>query len=98
MLAIALGLFVGKQVGIFGAIWAAVRLGVARLPAGVTWRQLYGMALIAGIGFTMSLFIGDLAFPGRPDLVDAVKIGVLAGSVLSAVAGAAMLAMSRQRR
>ena len=97
VLAIALGLFVGKQVGIFGAIWAAVRLGVARLPAGVTWRQLYGMALIAGIGFTMSLFIGDLAFPGRPDLVDAVKIGVLAGSVLSAVAGAALLAMSQRR-
>ena len=97
VLAVAMGLFVGKQVGIFGAVWAACRLGVARLPQGVSWRQLYGMALVAGIGFTMSLFIGGLAFPGRPDLVDAVKIGVLAGSLLSAVAGAALLAKRNPR-
>ncbi|WP_445191100.1 Na+/H+ antiporter NhaA [Sphingomonas sp. Tas61C01] len=92
VLAIALGLFVGKQVGIFGAIWVACRTGLARMPAGVTWRQLYGMALVAGIGFTMSLFIGGLAFPDRPDLIDAVKIGVLGGSILSAIAGAILLA------
>ncbi|WP_375421459.1 Na+/H+ antiporter NhaA [uncultured Sphingomonas sp.] len=98
VLAIALGLFVGKQLGIFGAVWLACRTGIARMPAGVTWRQLYGMALIAGIGFTMSLFIGGLAFPGRPELVDAVKIGVLLGSTLSAVAGAILLAKKPVRR
>ena len=88
---IALGLFVGKQIGIFAAIWGAVRLGIARLPAGVAWRQVYGMALVAGIGFTMSLFIGGLAFPGDAALLDQVKIGVLLGSLLSAVAGVAIL-------
>ena len=75
----------GKQLGIFGSIWIAVRTGFATRPGG--WRQIYGMSLLAGIGFTMSLFIGGLAFPGRPELIDQVKIGVLAGSILSAIAG-----------
>ena len=90
VLGIALGLFLGKQIGIFGAIRIADRLGIARRPAGVSWTQLYGMALIAGIGFTMSLFIGGLAF-ADPALVDRVKIGVLAGSVASALAGVLVL-------
>jgi NhaA family Na+:H+ antiporter len=94
-LGIAAGLVVGKQIGVFGAIWAADRLKVARRPAGVGWGQLYGMSLLAGIGFTMSLFIGGLAFPGRPELADAVKIGVLAGSLLSALAGYAVLRLTR---
>ncbi|MCP3734133.1 Na+/H+ antiporter NhaA [Sphingomonas sp. RP10(2022)] len=97
VLGIALGLFVGKQAGIFGAIWGADRLGVARRPAGVSWAQLYGMALVAGIGFTMSLFIGGLAF-ADPAVMAEVKIGVLAGSILSALAGVAILASCGRRR
>ena len=88
-LAIALGLIIGKQAGIFGSIWIAVKLRLAPRPA--AWGQLYGMALLAGIGFTMSLFIGGLAFPAQPELSDAVKIGVLAGSLVSALAGYAVL-------
>jgi len=85
-LGVALGLFAGKQIGVFGSIWLAVRLKIAPCPH-ARWRQIYGMALLAGIGFTMSLFIGGLAFPGDALLGDEVKIGVLAGSVLSALAG-----------
>ena len=98
VLAIAAGLFVGKQVGIFGAIWGAARLGIAAPPHRVTWLQLYGLSLIAGIGFTMSLFIGGLAFPGDELLIEEVKIGVLVGSLLSAAAGFAVLALAPRRR
>jgi NhaA family Na+:H+ antiporter len=98
VLAILIGLFLGKQIGIFGAIWAATRLGIARLPAGIGWWQVYGMALIAGIGFTMSLFIGELAFRGDGALIGEVKIGVLAGSLLSAIAGVAVLLLAPRRR
>ena len=90
VLGIALGLFLGKQVGIFGTIWGADRLGIARRPHGVSWPQVYGMALVAGIGFTMSLFIGGLAF-ADPALIERVKIGVLAGSIASALAGVLVL-------
>jgi len=90
-LAIMLGLFAGKQLGIFGSIWIAVRTGFARKPGRASWAQIYGVSMIAGIGFTMSLFIGGLAFPGRPELADEVKIGVLAGSILSALGGFAVL-------
>lgn len=86
-LGIALGLFVGKQVGVYACTWGAIRLGLADVPAGATRLQCYGVALLCGIGFTMSLFIGALAFPDRPDLIDATKIGVLTGSLLSAAAG-----------
>ena len=96
VLGIALGLFLGKQTGILAAIWGADRLGIARRPAGVSWGQLYGMALIAGIGFTMSLFIGGLAF-ADPAQIDAVKIGVLAGSIASALVGAAVLVIAGRR-
>ncbi len=94
VLAIAAGLFLGKQLGIFAAIWGADRLGIAKRPHKVSWVQIYGMALLAGIGFTMSLFIGTLAFPGNVLLIEEVKIGVLAGSILSALCGAAVLALS----
>jgi len=87
VLGIALALFFGKQIGIFGSIRLAVRLGIARAPGKASWMQIYGVALLAGIGFTMSLFIGGLAFPGNAAVMDAVKIGVLAGSILSAIAG-----------
>ncbi|WP_267396946.1 MULTISPECIES: Na+/H+ antiporter NhaA [unclassified Sphingomonas] len=96
VLGVALGLFVGKQLGIFGAVWAAQRLGIARRPAGVSWAQLHGMALIAGVGFTMSLFIGGLAF-ADPQRLEAVKIAVLAGSILSALAGATVLTLAGKR-
>jgi NhaA family Na+:H+ antiporter len=90
-LAVALGLFIGKQAGIFGATWLVVRSGLAKIPTGASWHHVYGAALLCGIGFTMSLFIGGLAFPGRPDEVDAAKLGTLAGSLLSAIAGWVML-------
>ncbi len=89
-LGVAAGLFVGKQLGVFGAMRGAIALRIADRPEGADWVQLYGVALLAGIGFTMSLFIGGLAFVD-PLLVEEVKAGVLAGSALSAVAGFALL-------
>ncbi len=94
VIAIALGLFVGKQAGIFGSIWIAERLGIAPRPGGAPWAQVYGVALLAGIGFTMSLFIGQLAFPADPVLADEVKLGVLGGSILAAVSGYLVLRLS----
>jgi NhaA family Na+:H+ antiporter len=85
-LGIGLGLFVGKQIGVFGGAWLAVTLRIARRPAGASWPQIYGVALLCGIGFTMSLFIGALAF-SEASAQQAVKIGVLTGSILSAVLG-----------
>ncbi|GGZ92708.1 Na+/H+ antiporter NhaA [Novosphingobium arvoryzae] len=93
---VALGLFVGKQVGILGAIVLADRLGLAHRPEGASWRQLWGMALLCGIGFTMSLFIGQLAFPASPLLVEEAKLGVLAGSLLSALLGFLVLRTAPQ--
>jgi NhaA family Na+:H+ antiporter len=90
-LAIIAGLFIGKQVGVFGAIWLADRTGVAPRPPYARWLELYGAALLCGVGFTMSLFIGALAFPNSPEAVDAAKLGTLAGSFLSAVVGWAVL-------
>ena len=90
-LAIAAGLFVGKQLGVFGAIWLADKAGVAPRPASAGWLELYGASLLCGVGFTMSLFIGALAFPNSPETIEAAKIGTLAGSLLSAVAGWAIL-------
>ena len=86
-LAIALGLFVGKQIGVFGSIWAAVKIGLAPRPDHARWAELYGASLLCGVGFTMSLFIGALAFPNSPEAVEAAKLGTLAGSLLAAIAG-----------
>ena len=97
-LGIAAGLFLGKQVGVFLTTWAAVTLGWAVRPEDASWLQVYGVSLLAGIGFTMSLFIGMLAFPDSPAQQDAVKIGVLAGSVLSAVTGAVVLLLAKGER
>ncbi|MDE0702726.1 MAG: Na+/H+ antiporter NhaA [Rhodospirillaceae bacterium] len=89
-LGIAAGLFFGNQIGIFGLTWAGVRIGVCRLPEGVTWLHVYGASALAGIGFTMSLFIGALAFDD-PAHQAAVRIGVLSGSLLSGLVGYAVL-------
>ncbi|HMA10792.1 MAG TPA: Na+/H+ antiporter NhaA [Steroidobacteraceae bacterium] len=85
-LGIALGLFLGKQLGVMGFIWIAVRLRVAALPAELRWSQVYGMAVLTGIGFTMSLFVASLAFPAAPG-GGLDRLGVLLGSLLSGVAG-----------
>lgn len=90
-LGVALGLLVGKVVGVFGAASLVIRLGWADLPRDATARQLLGTAFLCGIGFTMSLFIALLAFPGAETLQDAAKIGVLAGSITSGVLGMLVL-------
>jgi len=90
-LGIGLGLFAGKQIAIHGTIWSLVRIGWTPRPEGATWRQIYGMAMLCGIGFTMSLFIGGLAFGSDAAAVDAVKVGVFTGSLLAGVAGYILL-------
>ncbi len=90
-LGVACGLFIGKQIGVFGATWLAVKSGLVSMPRDATWLQVYGVSLLCGVGFTMSLFIGLLAFPGHADWVNEVKIGVLTGSILSAIAGLIVL-------
>jgi NhaA family Na+:H+ antiporter len=92
-LGIAAGLFVGKAVGIFGATWIAVMGGISPRPEGATWLQVLGGAMLGGIGFTMSLFIGMLAFPD-PAQAGQLRLGVLAGSLLSAGAGYLVLRAS----
>jgi NhaA family Na+:H+ antiporter len=87
---VILGLLVGKFAGITGASWAAVRLGLAALPAGVTWRHLRGTALLGGIGFTMSLFIGSLAFSDAA-MMEEAKVGILVASTLAGVLGYVLL-------
>jgi NhaA family Na+:H+ antiporter len=96
-LGIAMGLFLGKQLGIFTSVWIAVKLGIAARPAHASWLQVYGVALLCGIGFTMSLFIGGLAFTG-PDQADDVKIGVLMGSILSAMFGYLILRFAASQK
>lgn len=93
---IAAGLMLGKLVGVLGTVAVLVKLGVADLPAQASWGQVTGTALLCGIGFTMSLFIGLLAFDD-PGVRDRVKIGILAGSVLSGVLGAVVLSIFGRR-
>jgi NhaA family Na+:H+ antiporter len=97
-LAIAAGLFIGKQAGIFGAIVLAERTGFAQPPVGASRVQLWGLTLLCGIGFTMSLFIGALAFPAHPLLIEEAKLGVLAGSLASALLGFAVLRCAPRSR
>ncbi|MDF1747891.1 MAG: Na+/H+ antiporter NhaA [Alphaproteobacteria bacterium] len=87
---IALGLFFGKQIGIMGGCLLAVKLGIASLPSGIKWKHMWGLSMLAGIGFTMSLFIGNLAFDSVEQAAS-VRIGVLSGSILAAIAGYMML-------
>lgn len=95
-LAIMLGLFIGKQIGVFGFAYGAIRLGLAAPPKEASMAQLYGVSLLAGIGFTMSLFIGALAY-ADPEHQTLVRIGVISGSLLSGIVGAAVLFLTRQR-
>jgi Na+:H+ antiporter, NhaA family len=97
-LGIAAGLFLGKQIGIFAAIWVSVTLGFAQKPRGATWQQIYGVSVLCGIGFTMSLFIGLLAFASDLALVEDAKIGVIAGSFASGVIGFVILWLSASER
>jgi len=86
-LGISAGLFIGKPVGVLMATWIAVTTGLAKLPSAASWSEMCGIALVCGVGFTMSFFIGSLAFEGIPDYGTGVRLGVLTGSLLSAVTG-----------
>ena len=98
-LGVAAGLFVGKQLGVFGATAAIIGLKLARRPTGAKWIELYGVSLLCGIGFTMSLFIGQLAFAPHDASAQAqVRLGVIAGSLLSALAGVVVLGWAQSRR
>jgi NhaA family Na+:H+ antiporter len=96
-LGVAAGLFIGKQFGIFGMIVLADRTGLAARPIGASWLQIWGVALLCGIGFTMSLFIGALAFPERAELIEEAKLGVLVGSLTSALLGYAVLRLAGRK-
>ena len=95
---IAAGLVFGKVTGIFGSAYLAIRLGIAERPSHANWRQVFGVALLCGIGFTMSLFIGLLAFADSNLLEGELKVGILAGSLISAGLGAAVLLLPDRRR
>jgi NhaA family Na+:H+ antiporter len=95
-LGIMLGLFLGKQIGVMAITWLACTLKICRLPEDVTWPQYYGMALLTGIGFTMSLFIGTLAFTDV-EMATPVRLGVLSGSFLSAAAGITILLLTTKK-
>jgi NhaA family Na+:H+ antiporter len=94
-LGIILGLVLGKCIGIFGVSFLAIRLGIARMPAGADWASLFGLSLLCGIGFTMSLFIAGLAFEGLgPEYAVMTRLGILAGSLIAALAGYAVLRLA----
>lgn len=95
-LGIIIGLFFGKQIGIFGASWLAIKTKLTKLPYQVNWWHIYGIALICGIGFTMSLFIANLAF-GENDLTSLVRLGVFIGSISSGIAGYSILFLHQRK-
>jgi NhaA family Na+:H+ antiporter len=98
-LGIALGLFLGKLIGVFGASFLLIKAGVAKLPESAGWTELAGVALLCGIGFTMSLFIGSLAFEQQSGKFDGLlRLGVISGSITSAIAGYVVLAFAAKRR
>jgi len=97
-LGIAAGLFFGNQLGVFGFSWLAIKLGISKMPQDANWLQLYGIALLCGIGFTMSLFIGSLAFEqGGPDMAVDDRVGILVGSLASGILGYVILRFSSSR-
>ena len=97
-LGIVLGLFVGKQIGVFLFSIIAIKLKIAQMPNNANWMSFYGVGILAGIGFTMSLFIGNLAFVENIEYIDGVKIGVLAGSLLSTLIGYGLLLLTTKNR
>ncbi|MDM5270697.1 Na+/H+ antiporter NhaA [Sulfurovum sp. zt1-1] len=97
-LGIMLGLFIGKQLGVFGFSWIAIKLGLASRPTGATWKQLYGVAILTGIGFTMSLFVDTLAYNDTDLYRYADKLAILLGSFLSGVVGYLLLRSKFSRR
>mgnify|MGYP000515673036 CR=1 FL=1 len=96
-LGIVAGLVIGKQLGIFAFAWLAVKLGVASLPAGVTWRQIHAVSILGGVGFTMSLFVAGLAF-SEPHLLETARLGILLASLLAAVIGAVALERATRKK
>jgi len=96
VLGVGLGLLVGKTIGVFGAAWLAVRIGWARMPDAMNYLHLLGLAIAAGVGFTVALFVANLAFTS-PALVEMAKLGILVGSVLAAVLGYVTLRLSTRR-
>ncbi|WP_426050529.1 Na+/H+ antiporter NhaA [Brevundimonas sp. SL161] len=100
VLGVAAGLFIGKQIGVMGAAWLVSALKLGARPSGASWLQIYGVSLLCGVGFTMSLFIGALAFPGAVDSPEQVevKLGVILGSVLSATLGGIVLSVASNRK
>jgi Na+:H+ antiporter, NhaA family len=94
----ALGLFAGKPLGIFTFTALALKLGLSPMPAAATWGKLFGVAVVAGIGFTVALFIAALAFPEAPELLDQAKVGILLGSFASGLVGFALLRLSGEKR
>ena len=97
-LGIVLGLFVGKQLGVFIFSYAAIKFGLASLPNSSNWVSFYAVGILTGIGFTMSLFVGNLAFVNNMEYMDGVKIGVLSGSLLSTVFGFVLLYLSSKKK
>ena len=97
-LGIVLGLFVGKQIGVFLFSIIAIKLKIAQMPNNANWMSFYGVGILAGIGFTMSLFIGNLAFVENIEYIDSVKIGVLTGSLLSTLVGYGLLLLTSKNR
>ena len=96
-LGILLGLFVGKQVGVMVFSYISIKLKVAQMPNNSTWLSFYGVSILTGIGFTMSLFVGNLAFANNIQYIDGVKIGVLSGSLLSTVFGYIILLFASKK-
>ncbi|PWB36104.1 Na+/H+ antiporter NhaA [Pseudomonas sp. SDI] len=95
---IAAGLLIGKTLGVFGLTWLAIKLGLAALPAGANWGQVLGVAMLCGIGFTMSLFVGSLAFvPGSSEYAGMDRMGILTGSILAALVGYAVTALASRK-
>jgi NhaA family Na+:H+ antiporter len=96
-LGIVCGLFIGKQIGVFGFSYLSVKFGFAEKPSNSNWLNFYAVAILTGIGFTMSLFVGNLAFETSQQYLDGVKIGVLVGSLLSTVVGYFLLALTTKK-